>query len=359
MVVLGHTLDDAPVPVLAASGAKVYAVYYARDRADGGTQRSIVVGEFRTASPPQWTPLRTLSEQPDESLSVDLAADEEGVVAVWDEDHGAPPRGRIVGARVSASGDRGPYVVLSPPDHDCESPTAVAHGGQLVTAWLVREADEDPKVRDTAPEGPAEGKDRRWVEARTTNARELAMGLPGGAAPRAVTSQGGHVTSIAFAPVDGDEEGAALFVVDEATRRGAVGGRLYKASNELSFGDGPVAPRAVDGSAGDARTGDGRGRTWRVGEWVVGGQGAVSVVVLGHGGSHWVAWEDGAGRTSVARAGTKASLDGGVAAPEPRWTLPDGLRPIGVLPRAQEPPSVVAVRGDAPTATWVVWSLQP
>lgn len=267
LVKLGRTRGDFDPPVLAASGASLYAALL-EPAANGRLVRlARVRGEQVT-----WG----LTEQEgddDESLALDVAASGAHGIVVWDDLGGASPDDErsFVAASVfdlESLKPIGPKLRLSPEGVDADLPKVVARPGGYWVAYVAHGAGapkpESEPPRDAKPEKPekpgkpgkpgkpakkpgggaaepARGEERgevqeerggelitdRWIEVMPLDERGVALG-----APRALTPKDGRV--LAFDLELGDDGALLVAYRDDDTPSGSHGGKLALATAKLA-----------------------------------------------------------------------------------------------------------------------------
>jgi hypothetical protein len=302
---LGIAWGDAPAPKPIARGADIFAVGYVKPMAGQATARTLSV--FSVAA--NGTHLVDLRPETDPSSSFDATAAPAGApvgaIVAWDDTAGAPPRGLVTVAALSAnlrsvaavhalrpSGDAG----VDPPD--LGDPRLAVRSSGYWLVWVARRP-EHPTARLPVPTGeletPSEETSFSWLEAVPLDPQGAPVGVP-----RRLTSPTGHVGGYAIgSPGDG-----LVVVAEDDGPSGRGGGSLERV---LWRGDGPPD------------------LTWLVRASVE--EDAPPLLIDAEGGGAWLSYRDLSGEAnllSLDPSGRPRAHTG--ASPEP---LLDGARLIG------------------------------
>jgi len=271
---LGPALGDASPPRAFVAGGQLFAAAYVRSAADaGGTTASRTLGLFRidgarASATATARRVQSIEQALDESAAFDVASTSPAAALVaWDEDAQSGNHGVIEVARVSledgpraegADGGSSAAHVVSPDTSDADEPQLAARPGGYWVAWIAHRAQIVVGDAATAElEGPAEGREFRWIEVEPLDE----AGKPVGPVRR-VTSATGHISGFTPAPASPSAPAAQLdiYVRDEEEAEEGAGGRLLRITVRSDGADPPVV--LVAGGAG-------RGAPDIVGPWLV------------------------------------------------------------------------------------------
>jgi hypothetical protein len=227
LIDLGPAVGDTPPPKPFAMGHQLFAATYVRQASDGGARRTL--GFFRIEGAAS-SLAGSLEQAVDESVAVDVAAGPTGALVAWDEDAPAGGHGVI---KVAPFGTTrvGEARIASPDTSDADEPQVAARTGGYWLAWIAHRAQAvvtggkgDASVADL--EGPAEGREFRWIEGVALDDEGKAIG-----AVRRLTSASGHAS--AFTMMNRAQEGGGadaldVFVRDDEEPAEGAGGRILR-----------------------------------------------------------------------------------------------------------------------------------